>query len=200
MFFWQKAFLNISSFEGKKFDKNEIRPALTDTCRKIAETYIRIPSIEIWHANTVHGNLKLIEYSFYSGFFKSKEDALHVCSDYSSMLSLVEKQAAKSSKFSAEEKWAENEGNYTLYESELIISNNHVFVTMGNTRMTYLSHNTFNTMVTANSVFCNENEAWLQNVIRKSVQISGVAEKQRHTFFSHLQGQVAELVSKISSS
>lgn len=200
MFFWQKALLNIPSFDGQKFSKKEIRPELLELCKKIAETYIQIPSIEIWHEDTIHGNLKLIEYAFDSGFFHSKEDALHICTEYSDILSLIEKQAAKSSKFAKEEKWAENEGNYTLYQSELIISNNHVFITAGNARMIYLSHNTFNTMVTTNTVFCNESEAWMKNIIRKSVQISGVAEKQRHTFFSTLRAQVASLSTKISSS
>ena len=200
MYIWQKAVLNISSFDGKKYNAKDCSTSLADMCRKIAQTYIQIPSIEIWHEDTIHGNLKLIEYAWDSGLFVSKEDALLVCSEYSNMLSLVEKQAGKSSKFMKEEKWAENEGNFTLYESELQISNNHIFVTAGPARVLYLSHNTFNTMATTNTVFCNETEEWLKNLMRKSVQISGMAEKQRHMFFKKLQTKISAVASRISAS
>lgn len=200
MFFWQKAMLNLPSFEGKKFSAGEIKPAQVEMCKKIAATYVQIPSTEIWHEDTIHGNIKLIEYAWDSGFFTSKEDALHICSEYTSMLTVVEKQAAKSSKFIHEEKWAENEGNYTLYQSELQISNNHIFVTAGTMKVLYLTHNTFNSMATTNKVFCDENDAWLKNLMRKSVQISGMAEKQRHTFFKKLQSKISDLSSRISAS
>ena len=78
MFFWQKAVLNISSFDGKKYNAKECSATLVEMCKKIAETYIQIPSIEIWHEDTIHGNLKLIEYSWDSGLFASREDALHI--------------------------------------------------------------------------------------------------------------------------
>src|ERR1035437_1453378 len=104
-------------------------------CKKIVETYIQIPSIEIWHEDTVVSNLKLIEFAWDSGLFATKEDALKVCSQYSAILALVEKQAAKSSKFIQEEKWAENEGNFTMYQSELLLSNNHIFFTAGTNRV-----------------------------------------------------------------
>lgn len=200
MFFWQKSILNIPSLDGKKFNVADTRPELAEMCRKIVETYIQIPSIEIWHEDTVVSNLKLIEFAWDSGLFKSKDDAFKICSLFSDILSLVEKQAEKCSKFIKEEKWAENEGNFTMYHSELLLSNNHIFVTAGNMKALYLTHNTFNSMATTNAVFLNENDLWLKNLIRKSLPISGVAEKQRHKFFKKSQEKVAAVVSRISAS
>ncbi len=199
VFFWQRAILNIVSTEKKKFSIADITPAMSASCKKIAETYMQIPSIEIWHEDTVVSNLKLIEYAWDSGLFKAKEDALKVCEQVSELLQLVEKQAEKSSKFLQEGKWAENEGNFTMYYSDMLLTNNHIFVTAGTAKMIYLSHNTFNTMATTNHTFCNETENWLKNLVRKSVMISGVAEKQRHTFFKRSQEKVAALISRISA-
>ena len=199
MFFWQKCILNIPALEGKKFNIADTKPELAEMCRKISELYIQIPSIEIWHEDTIVSNLKLIEFAWDSGLFRTKADALKICLMFSSILSLVEKQAGKSSKFMQEEKWAENEGNFTMYHSEFLLSNNHIFVTAGTSRVLYLSHNTFNTMATTNTVFCNETEAWLKNLIRKSLQISGVAEKQRHTFFKRCQEKITALSARISN-
>lgn len=200
MFFWQRAVLNLSSMEGKKFSVTELKPELVEMCKKISETYTHIPSTEIWHQDTVASNLNLIEFAWDSGMFASKEDALIVCKKFSEMIALVEKQAEKSSKFREEEKWAENEGNFNMYQSEFVLMNNHIFVNAGCTKTLYLTHNTFNSIATNNAVFCNETEEWLKNLIRKSTLISGVGEKQRHTFFKKAQEKVSTLVLRISES
>ena len=200
MFFWQKAVLSLSSMEGKKFSASEIKPEMIEMCKKILDTYIQIPSTEIWHQDTIASNLNLIEFSWESGMFASKEDALLICKKLLEMLSLVEKQAEKSSKFREEGRWAENEGNFTMYQSEFVLMNNHIFVTAGNAKSLYLTHNTFNSISTTNSVFCSETEEWLKNLIRKSTQISGVGEKHRHKFFRISQEKMANLSSRISNS
>lgn len=198
MYWWQKAILNLPSVEGKKFNPAEIRPDFVETCKRIIETYIQIPSIEIWHHDTLSSNLAMLEFAWESGWFDSKESALLISSSLSKILHSLEKQAEKSSKFLKEEKWAENEGNFTMYQSEVILTNNHILVNAGPARVLYLSHNTFNTMATTNKIFCDETEAWLKNLMKKSVQISGMAEKHRHKFFRKCHEKVEAFVSRIS--
>jgi hypothetical protein len=204
MFFWQRAVLSLPSVEGKKFSASDIKPESAEMCKKIADTYMQIPSTEIWHQDTVASNLNLIEFAWESGMFASKEDALLICKKLSEMLELVEKQAEKGTKFREEGipiaiGRAENEGNFTMYQSEFVLMNNHIFVTAGNTKTLYLTHNTFNSMATTNEVFCCETEEWLKNLIRKSTRISGTGEKQRHKFFKNSQEKIAALVARISA-
>jgi hypothetical protein len=198
MFFWKHAVLSLPSTEGKKFSVSEIKPEIVEICKKISETYIQIPSVEIWHQDTIASNLNLVEFAWESGMFASKEDALFICKKLSEMLTLVEKQAEKSSKFREEVKWAENEGNFTMYQSEFVLMNNHIFVTAGSSKILYLTHNTFNSMATTNPVFCGETEEWLKNLIRKSTRISGEGAKQRHKFFRYSQDKISNLVARIS--
>lgn len=199
VFFWKKAVLNLASVEGKKFSVSNIKPEMAEFCKKISELYVQIPSTEIWHQDTIASNLNLIDFAWQSGLFETKEDALMICGKLSEIIVLIEKQAAKSSKFLVEEKWAANEGNFTMYQSEFVLMNNHIFVTAGNSKFLYLTHNTFNSIVTNNIVFCNENEEWLKNIIRKSTQISGVGEKQRYQFFRKTQEKIADLITRINS-
>lgn len=199
MFFWKRAVLNLPSAEGKKFSVKDIKPETIEMCKRIFDTYTQIPSTEIWHQDTIASNLNLIEFGWESGMFATKEDALLICSKLGEMISHVEKQAEKSSKFREEGKHAENEGNFTLYQSEFVLMNNHIFVTAGSAKIMYLTHNTFNSMSTSNSIFCTETEAWLKNLVRKSAQISGTGEKQRHKFFRTSQEKIAALVTRISS-
>ncbi|MBI4930443.1 MAG: hypothetical protein HY841_06750 [Bacteroidetes bacterium] len=200
MYWWQKAILNLPSVEGKKFDPSEIRNDFIETCKRITDTYIQIPSIEIWHNDTFSSNLAMLDFAWESGWFDSKEKAFLVCDSLTKILNSLEKQAEKSSKFIKEEKWAENEGNFTFYHSEVILTNNHIFVTAGNARVLYLTHNTFNSMATTNKVFCDETESWLKNLMKKSTQISGMGEKQRHKFFKKCHEKVSAVVTRISES
>lgn len=199
MFFWKRAVLNLPSAEGKKFSASDIKPETVEMCKKIFDTYTQIPSTEIWHQDTIASNLNLIEFGWESGMFSTKEDALLICKKLSEILVHVEKQAEKSAKFREEGKWAEHEGNFTLYQSEFVLMNNHIFVNAGTAKIMYLTHNTFNSMSTTNTVFCNETEEWLKNLIRKSAQISGTGEKQRHKFFKLSQEKIASLVSRINN-
>jgi hypothetical protein len=41
-------------------------------------------------------------------------------------------------------------------------------------------------LLTFNLNYCNENEQWIQNLIKKSVLISSVSEKQRLQFFRNI--------------
>ena len=199
MFFWQKAMLSLPSMEGKEFSVGAVKPEIAEMCRKIADTYIQIPSVEIWHLDTIASNLNLVEFAWESGMFSSKEDAVKICNELSAILSLVEKNAQKSSKFREEKRWLENEGNFTMYQSEFVLMNNHIFVTAGQARILYLTHNTFNSMATTNSIFCGETEEWLKNLIQKSARISGEGEKTRHKFFRHSQKKISDLVAKITA-
>ncbi len=197
MFYWNKSILGVPSLDGKKFETAHVSQKNIDTARQILEAYVTIPAVEIWTEDTVNSAIKQVEFYWESGLFRSKEDALKIYEDLASMFQKIKRQAELSSKFISEEKWAENENNYTLYSSEIMIGNNSILVTTGNIKATYLSHHTFNTMITTNNGFCAETEDWLKNLIRKSVQISGVSEKQRYQFFRKIEDAMGRLKAKI---
>jgi hypothetical protein len=52
-------------------------------------------------------------------------------------------------------------------------------------------------MSTSNISYCNETEIWLNNLIKKSTLISGVAEKHRYQFFRKAFRGLDNLLEKI---
>jgi hypothetical protein len=88
--------------------------------------------------------------------------------------------------------YAENENKndkkpsiaFNLYNSDLVIGTNCIYVTVAETSYSYISFNTMNSLTTSNNQFCEEIEHWTKNLIKKSTLISGIAEKQRFQFFS----------------
>jgi hypothetical protein len=199
IFYWTKSVLNIPSFDGKKFSPEEINPRLIGLAREVFDTYVTIPSTEIWNEETISGMLKTVEFYWESGLFASKEVAMQVIDQLSQMLQYLQKQAQHSSKFVPAEgkKNAEYENNFHLYNSEVMIGNNCILVLAENFKANYLSYHTFNSMVTTNAEYCEETEKWLKNLIRKSVLMSGVAEKQRYRFFKEAQEAIDKLKLKI---
>lgn len=192
IFYWRKSILNVPSLEGSKFTIDAIPPSLIETARQIYQLYSTIPSVEVWSEDTVNSTIKQIEFYWESGLFGNREDAARLCIDVENLLRKIRKEAEMSQKLDLNDKPTE-ENNYQLYFSDLMIGNNTILVTMDSTKASYLSYNTFNAMITRNSVFCNETEAWLKNLIRKSNLISGIGEKQRFQFFRKITDRLENL-------
>jgi len=197
LFYWSRSILNAPEFEAKKFDPSFMTEKMKAVIAEIYTLYLRIPSIEIWTEDTLNSTLKQIEYYYDSGLFKSKEDMLDVLDDLRKMIKRIELQASHSAKFSADSPDSSTKENYKLYNSDLMIGNNCILIKAGGSRSTYISHNTFNSMATTNSGFCDETENWLVNIIKKSTLISGVSEKQRFRFFKIINDKISKIKERV---
>lgn len=195
LFYWLKSILNSPEFAEVNYDPALIDQEMISSAKEMLQNYNQINSVEIWTEDTINSNLKQVEYFFESGFFNSKQDALHLCDLYLEELNLVQKKAAKSSKLI--ETGESGKENFKLYKSEVMIGNNSILANIGSTKIAYVSNNTFNMMSTTSADFVHENELWLNNLLRKSTLISGVAEKQRNQFFRVLRDKVESLRQKI---
>lgn len=199
IFYWQKAIISIPELEHKKFDKAEIPQKLIDCAAEILKTYCNIPSTEIWTEDTILSAIKQIEFFWDAGFFMNKEDALVVVEELSLMTKGILRQAQLTKKFIHENKADASEGDFCMYQSDVMVASNTIFATIGDGKATYLSFNTFNAMITTNAAFCAETDLWIKNLMKKSNLISGIGEKHRNIFFGRLEQHTDRLRKKISS-
>jgi hypothetical protein len=197
IFYWTKSILNSPELEEKKFAANIVSDELIAACKKVNEVYSQIPSVEIWSEDTVNSTLLQIEYFWESGLFATKDDALQVCTDFETMMQHIKKQAELNFKYSLGTAPSNTTNNFTLYQSDITIGNNCILVSMGANKGTYLSYHTLNTMLTTNTSFCSETDTWLKTLMKKSTQISGVAEKQRNQFFKRIDDKLKKIKEKI---
>lgn len=198
IFYWNRSILNLPEYEGKKFDLTQIDPELILIAKDIIDLYNQVPSMEIWSEDTVNSTIKQIEFYWESGLFCSLENALMVCNDFESMIMGIQKKAEQSSKLDNGNNLNEPI-NYCLYNSEVMIGNNCILVSLDGNKATYLSHHTFNSMITTNHYFNIETENWLKNLIKKSNLISGTGEKQRYVFFKIIMDRFQKLKKKIEA-
>jgi hypothetical protein len=201
MFYWMKSIMNLKSLEGATFSSNDSSVDLGELGSKVYETYRMIPSIEIWTDSTILSTIKQIAFYWESGVFSEPEDAIGVCESLRKELLDIQKYADVSSKKGGEHKPSGNDEqpNYTLYYSEIEITNNCVLVNMGDIKAVYLGHFSFNTMSTFNRNYCLETEEWLNNMLKKSVKISSISEKQRNQFFRKAFLKIDALENKIKN-
>lgn len=186
-FYWKKAILGDPHVENAMFNRTLISEKSIALAKKIAATYNQIACTEVWTSNTVESTLSQIKYFWEAGLFESGKDAVQVIDDVLLMIEHIKKQADLGSKFSRyAEKPAPGGGTFDLYACEVQIGNNSVFIQADQTKSSYLSFNTFNSLFTFNLEYCLENERWINNLIKKSILISSVSEKQRYQFFKSM--------------
>jgi hypothetical protein len=197
VYYWMKSVIHDQTFDSIRFQFHHEFDDLLKVGREIYDLYTQIPSVEIWNEGTITSLIKQIEYVWDSGFFNNPEDAIIICEQVKDLLNLIQKQAEYQTKHFINDIPIDNEGSYSLYTSETEIGNNCILVTLGELKTVYLTHNTFNKIITINPKFCQETEDWMNNMAKKSVLISGVSEKQRYQFFRNAQLMVKNLQEKI---
>jgi len=184
IYYWMRSVMNVKSLEGTSFKVGLIPEEVLELGVKIYNTYAAIPSAEIWTDGTISSTLDQIAYYWDAGLFESKEIAWQVCDELSAELQRIKLLTELGTKHLVP---------FQFFHNDIMIGNNCVLIKAGSTRFCYLSHHSFNFMLTTDASFSAETESWLENMMRRSMLISGVSEKQRNIFFSAMLKRVDNL-------
>lgn len=180
LFYWQRSVLNIEEYQQNKFEFGFVPEKLIEIAHQSFKEYQNTPSVEIWTTETVLTGLRQIKFYFDSGIL-SKAQALELLSEYRNMIEMVQKNAETGRK-----NISDKTETFLLYNSEVVLGTNCIYLQMGETRYSYISFNSMNSLTTNNPEFCEETDHWVRNLEKKSTLISGVGEKQRYQFFSSM--------------
>ncbi|UCH14438.1 MAG: hypothetical protein JSV22_00370 [Bacteroidales bacterium] len=198
-FYWLKSVSNYPAYQPLKFSCKFINEELNNLGMEIYKIYCSLPSTEIW-TDLIHNSiLKQISYYWDSGEFSSKDDALQLCDEVEQQFALIRQMAEKCSKIPDEEQTVKKKDNFEVYFSEIQVATHCIQVRVDNFKTVYLSNQTFNKLVTSNVSFNEETDRWLNNIIKKSILISGVGEKQRYKFFKSVFDKISALKDKIAN-
>jgi predicted DNA-binding protein YlxM (UPF0122 family) len=197
IFYWMKGVVNDPALHGKKFDASLIDDELFELTQLLYKAYCHTPSREIWTQETVNSQIEQLKYYWESGLFQSKEQAMTICQQMEESFSRMQQQADLG--YKDIENPTEKQ-NYWFYYAEIEIGNNTIMVDRGDSKMLYVSFNTFNKMFTTNPKFCQETQKWIDNLIKKSVLISAVSEKLRFQFFDSMYKKLEVVKNLINNS
>jgi len=197
--YWLKSIVNHPDYQDIRFSKDSINPEFVAAGKIMAELYNAIPSTEIWTDLLTYGVLRQIDYYWDSGEFASKEDALALCDEVEKEFEYMQNAAASSSKNPERKKLPGDPVNFQVYDCDVEIATNCILVINGDHKTVYSSSQTFNILVTSNTIFADETYRWLNTLIRKSTLISEVSGKQRGLFFRESFNKIGQLKHKISN-
>lgn len=191
LFYWLKNIVNDPAYAGKKYNASLVDTDLLITAKELLVHYNLCQSTEIWSEDTINSTIKQVEYFWESGYFETKEQAQYICDCLIKEIENLHKMAEN------ESKEVGGAQKFRLYQSEIMIGNNSIIVDLNGNKLAFLSNNTFNMMSTSSPDFVEENERWVNNLLRKSIQISDVSEKQRNRFFNGMYDKLKQLKTRI---
>jgi hypothetical protein len=193
LFYWQRSVLNVPDYQQKKFEWDSIPEKLDSIASECFKEYMNIPGAEIWTSETILTNIKQILFYYDSGII-TRQQALELLQENRKMIDMVQKNAETGRK-----QVSDKAETFSLYNSDVILGTNCIYVMTGDSKYSYISFNTLNSLTTNNPEFCDETEHWIRNLERKSTLISGVSEKQRYQFFSKIHHYLDAGIEKVSN-
>jgi hypothetical protein len=191
LFYWQRAVMNCSEYQHKKYRRGLIPSSLVDLAQKCYDCYYSIPSTEIWSDQTVLTGLRQVQHFFDLGIV-DKQTALELLNEYKLAIETIERNAAVGKKT-----LNGKSVDFTLLSTDVTLGTNCIRVQANDLVYSYVSFNTLNSLTTTNKEFCQETEFWMKNLEQKSILISGVAERQRYRFFADMYEKVDRYIQKI---
>jgi len=197
-FFWLKTILNHPKYVDSNFSEGIIPKEYLNLGVRIWEEYIKTPSLEVWSFETINITLRQIEFYFDCGLYENKEDPLLLADEVEKLLRHLKAQAAVGKKFYYGDSSSGFDNTFQMYSNEVNIADTTIFFKMGDTKITYLTHNNLNILTTSNKIFCESTEQYIQNILRKSSLISSSSEKERNRFFNRLLKKVDKLRIRLS--
>ena len=197
-FFWMKTILNQSDFDENKFSFGQLSNRYTEIGKQMWKEYINTPSLEVWSYETINITLRQIEFYFDCGLFEDNNDAVILIDEVDSLIKHIKKQAELGYKFDVETQERGPDGSFQLYSNEVNIADTTIFFKMGDTKITFITHNNLNILATSNQAFCENTHNYIQNLLRKSSLISTSSEKERIKFFNRLDRKIRKVRETIS--
>jgi hypothetical protein len=195
IFFWSKSHFGLESYRDQLYSSGHLTKTVLGLIQDVENLYFEIPTTELFTLEALASILKQLDFYHDAGFFSDPDDVRVVCTDLSRLLTHIKQQAELGYKFKNDP--AFQEGSYNLYFNDLVIVDNTVVVSSDQTKVSYITCNSVNLLISDNQKFYDNNMRWAKNLISKSTLISGAAERERNRCFKILDDQVCSLRDKI---
>ena len=185
-FFWEKTLFGFPEYEDKLFRVDNMDPEVIEIGTNILRIATKIPTTEIWNQDTFRILLRQIEYYMVSGYFEKKDDAALLLDTLEKWLKHIQKEACLGYKFIHDHPSEGIENSFLMYENEVVLNDNTIYVKIKDNVSTYLTFNVISLLVTQDPDFCVIIEKYLRGLLKRSNMISNTGEKERNRFFNKL--------------
>ena len=173
-----------------KLDRKSIIPMY----KQMSILWKQIPSRDIWTNQTIDTILRLLEYYYETGAFENKETVIILLNQLFELMDNVKKYADNGYKDD------NMNASFLLYLCNVDFENNFMLMKRKEEMTCTIRLFTVNSIVTEHEALCSETEKWIQDLIAKSVLISGSSVRDRIRFFKASRNKIEGLINKIDKS
>jgi hypothetical protein len=185
-FFWEKTLFEFPEHEDKRFRIDDLDQEIVDIGRKILNESITIPTVEIWNEDTFNILFRQIEYYWISGYFEKKDDLSNLIDKLEKWVRHIQKQADRGFKFVYDNPVEGIENSFMMYENEVVLNDNVIFVKLDDKSSVYITYNVLSLLITQEPSICGNVEQYMHALMKKSNIISLTGSKARNRFFNRM--------------
>ena len=186
--------INHQSITFCKFCDHLEKDRIMSIYEEMHHAYMYIPSKEIWTGQTMDTILRLLEYYYETGAFEKKDTVLLLLGQLTNLLDAVKQYADDGYKE------AEKETPFSLYICSVDLGNDFMLTKRGTHWSCNIKLYTINSMATENESLCSEMSKWIDDLISKSILISGASARERNRFYQSSKNKIDNLMNKIEMS
>jgi hypothetical protein len=196
LFLWIKTIKADHKMDAQKFSFEAVPDEFVKQGRAISKIYFHIPFAEMWNEETITEVVHQINYFNEAGWFSNRNVALKLFEKLEELLRIIQMQA-QSGMMYFDGKPSHPETPYELFYNDLVSLDNSIYIKTDQFNMALLSYNAMDYLFTFHQGFCNDTEGFLLNQQKKSLQLSGGAEKERSKFFNRMYDRIHALKQQI---
>jgi plasmid maintenance system antidote protein VapI len=185
-FFWEKTLFEFPEHEDKRFRIDNLDNEIVEIGQKLLKESITIPTVEIWNEDTFNILFRQIEYYWISGYFDKKDDLLNLLDKLEKWVRHIQKQADHGFKFLYDQPAEGIENSFMMYENEVVLNDNTIFVKVDNLSSVYITYNVLSLLITQEPELCRNVELYMHALMKKSNLISLSGSKARNRFFNKM--------------
>jgi len=182
LFVLLKSVIKDSAYEQRPYTSDVLPKEIMAAAAKAHQLYSSLPSTEIWGDEVFNATLKQIEFYHECRYFENESVVNQLYEQLMEFLKRLRREAAEGKK--------EEGGTFELYQNEILIPDNTIFVNMQNQRAVFINYNSIDLLTTYQSSFCDKTEAYMKNLMKNSAIISVTAEKERNRFFNEIERKI----------
>ncbi len=189
-FLWRRSILQYENMKGMKFSLQGASAEHMEMAKKIEAVYLKVPTTEIWNLESINSTIRQIEFYREANMFEEPEDIKRV---YLALLTLVnhlELQSESGLKFRVGEAQGPGAVAFNLFWNDLVTADNTILIEVDLKKITFLNHSVLHFISTTDVKFNSFIHDNMQNLVKRSTQLSKVGEKDRYRFFNSLRDKI----------
>jgi hypothetical protein len=191
-FFWRKSILHYEELKGVKFSVKHLEPTHEKLALKIQDVYTQIPNTDIWNIESINSTIRQIEFYRAANAFDTTDDVKQLYAAVLKLINHIERQAEMGMKCKVDGQPTSSAASFSFFNNELILGDNTVLAILNDFKVTFLNHSVINFTGTRDERFNDHMFDTIQNLIRKSTQLSSVGEKERIKFFNRIREKIKQ--------